>query len=172
MPRWNAWLADKINEERVKEYQTANTTLANTLRTLFKIIVGQCSESVHGRIVDVTDYTTKKSTGDCVWLLNRIQKVVTNLEESQEKYLSFVFALKNLLNVVQNNKKGTHSNESYIQSICTNFRTIVSLGGIKFDHHFDSTAIGTTNDENTNLCKTSSLQPSRSTTPTPADSRR
>ena len=73
-------MADKLNKEKIKEYQTNTIKLGNSLRTLFKVIVGQSNESVHGRPVDTTDFFTNRSTGDCVWLLSRIQTVVINLE--------------------------------------------------------------------------------------------
>ena len=76
-------MAQKMRDEQVKEVKADQTKLANALRTLFCVIVGQCTESVQGHLANKSKFASKQTDGDCHWLLQRLRQIVTDIEESQ-----------------------------------------------------------------------------------------
>jgi hypothetical protein len=66
-------LENKIWEEKVKKYVERESCLAENVKMLFAIVIGQCTEIMIAKLEAISDYSTIVEEGDGVALLKAIK---------------------------------------------------------------------------------------------------
>jgi hypothetical protein len=101
----------EIFREKIRMYVKTEAAIETAMKSLYDLIWGQCTESLHSRLRGSNDaFTTYSTTADSITLLKSIRAEMTGLRDKQ--YLSH--ALHKIMRDFYNLSQGKHkSNQEY-----------------------------------------------------------
>jgi len=70
----------KIQSERIKRYVVKEDELKSSLKKVYNIIWGQCSDQLQATVKFLDDYNTKEEEKDIVWLLTQLQRETAGID--------------------------------------------------------------------------------------------
>ena len=89
-------LKELLAPER-KTFVDRKAILSQNLAKLFGLVWGQCTPKLREDIMGRTDYVTKLTEYDCLWLLEKVKSASSGADRGQYKYLSYLRALRSLV---------------------------------------------------------------------------
>jgi len=108
----------------MKEYVKKLNLTKSSLKKIYDVIYGNCTESVQAMIKTDADYETKILK--CQWLLNKVKTIVSGLDTKSKKRVPLHGALFNFLTMHQYQ---TEINDAYLTSSKSNVKALKLAGG-------------------------------------------
>ena len=117
---------EMIKLQEVKNFVSDQSKVQNDYRTLFSIVVGNCSESLMANIKGLTDYDKKYSDCDVVWLMEEFRKASSGVDTKDNIHSQFHDALIMLLTMKQYKDE---SNDKYLSRFKGKVQALKIAGG-------------------------------------------
>ena len=90
-----------IWQGEIKMFVQRNNELKTNMAKLWSIIKDQCSYSLREELRAETDYLTKESSYDVIWLLNALQRLTSGITDTNNRYYSIYHATKDFYKIRQ-----------------------------------------------------------------------
>jgi hypothetical protein len=97
-----------IWETQMKTFMKRTDMLVSNTRSIYAIVWGQCSPMMQSKLESLTDYDTKSSACDCLWLLHEIQGITHRFEGTRNVFISLDDAWTNYYAYLQGPNQSLH----------------------------------------------------------------
>ena len=115
-----------IKQEEVKKHIKRLTNLDNNKETLYGIVWGQCSVALQEVMKTDSDFISKDSDFDCIWLLKKCKMISSGIDNKGNKHNTLLKAILQLCNIKQQSHE---SNDSFRTRLDASVLTLELAGG-------------------------------------------
>jgi len=115
-----------IYREKVKLYAKEEKSMVKTMRALYAIVWGQCSQNVVTKLNQCKDEKTWRTNGDCAKLLQTIKEIVLKYDQQKNEYLTLFRQVRYFMTYRQREQQDLHR---YFEVFQLMTDTIDHLGG-------------------------------------------
>ena len=115
-----------IYREKVKLYAKEEKSMVKTMRALYAIVWGQCSQNVVTKLNQCKDEKIWRTNGDCAKLLQTIKEIVLKYGQQKNEYLTLFRQVRYFMTYRQREQQDLHR---YFEVFQLMTDTIDHLGG-------------------------------------------
>ena len=116
----------KIYMEEYKRFRTKQDQVTVSMKKLYNVIWGQCSDQLQSAIKYLDDYELKECNKDISWLLGELKRETAGIDSLGNAHLNLIKALKTMVNMKQGPDE---SDDNYLKRMNASYDSLVLAGG-------------------------------------------